>query len=61
MKRGTRQPAPKADDDDSMTFQKVAEHLDCSYATVLLLVMRDNLSAFRLKDAVDGWRVGVPI
>jgi excisionase family DNA binding protein len=40
-----------------MTLQQVAEYLDCSYATVLLLVMRDGLLIFRLGGAGDGWRV----
>jgi len=57
--RGMRQLAPNADDDDSesMTFQEVAEHLDCSYATMLLLVMRDSLPVFRLRRVGNGWRV----
>jgi excisionase family DNA binding protein len=40
-----------------MTLDKVAEHLDCSYATVLLRVMRDGLLPFRLDTAGDRWRV----
>jgi len=38
-----------------MMLHQVAEYLDCSYATVLLLVMRDGLLVFRLGS--DGWRV----
>ena len=40
-----------------MTLRPVAEYLDCSYAAVLLLVMRDGLLVFRL--CGDGWRVRV--
>jgi hypothetical protein len=40
-----------------MTLRPVAEYLDCSYAAVLLLVMRDGLLVFRLGGAGDGWRV----
>ncbi len=40
-----------------MTLQEVAEYLDCSYATVLLLVMRHGLLIFRLGGAGDGWLV----
>ena len=40
---------------DVMTFQDVADYLDCSYAAVLLLVMRGGLLKFQL--AGDGWRV----
>jgi excisionase family DNA binding protein len=49
----------EADDPDRavMTFHQVAEYLDCSYATVLLLVMRYGLLTFRLGGAGDGWRV----
>jgi excisionase family DNA binding protein len=55
--RGRPKLAAGADDLDLMTFQEVAKHLGCSYATVLLLVMRDRLLAFQLVGAVDGWRV----
>ena len=54
-------PEPEAGRDDRdrdvMTLNKVAEYLNCSYATVLLRVMRDGLWAFRLDAAGDGWRV----
>jgi excisionase family DNA binding protein len=40
-----------------MTLHQVSEYLDCSYATALLLVMRDGLLIFRLGAAGDGWRV----
>jgi len=40
-----------------MTLHQVAEYLECSYATVLLLVMRDGLLIFWLGGAGDGWRV----
>ncbi len=40
-----------------MTLQDVADYLQCSYATVLLLVMRRGLSIFWLGGAGDGWRV----
>jgi excisionase family DNA binding protein len=40
-----------------MTLHQVAEYLDCSYAAVLLLVMRDGLLVFRLGGVGDGWRV----
>ena len=40
-----------------MTPREFAEHLDCSYATALLRVMRDGLLVFRLGGADDGWRV----
>jgi excisionase family DNA binding protein len=40
-----------------MTLHQLAEYLDCSYATVLLLVMRNGLLIFRLGGAGDGWRV----
>ena len=56
-----RLPEPEvgADDPDPavMTLDQVAEHLDCSYATVLLRVMRDGLLPFRLDTAGDRWRV----
>jgi hypothetical protein len=38
-----------------MTLQEVADYLDCSYAAVLLLVMREGLSAFR--SSSDRWHV----
>ena len=38
---------------DVLTLQEVAEYLDCSYATVLLLVMRYGLLVFRLGGAGD--------
>jgi excisionase family DNA binding protein len=56
MKRRTKESGSVASS-ASMTFQEVADYLDCSYAKVLLHVMRDNLLAFRLKGVVDGWRV----
>jgi len=40
-----------------MTLHQIAEYLNCSYATVLLLVMRHGLSIFRVGGAGDGWRV----
>jgi hypothetical protein len=40
-----------------MTLHQVAECLDRSYATVLLLLMRDGLLVFRLGGTGDGWRV----
>ena len=40
-----------------MTLQDVADYLQCSYATVLLLVMRHGLSIFRVGGTGDGWRV----
>jgi excisionase family DNA binding protein len=53
------EPGVGADDPDRavMTLHQVAEYLDCSYATVLLRVMRYGLLAFRLGGAGDGWRV----
>ena len=61
MKRQIREPKAKSHPDDpdgeTMTLQEVAEHLDCSYAKVLLLVMGGDLSAFRLANDGDGWRV----
>jgi excisionase family DNA binding protein len=39
-----------------MTLHQVAEYLDCSYATVLLLVMRNGLLIFRIGGAGDGGR-----
>ena len=51
------QPETEATDRAVMTLHQVAEYLDCSYATVLLLVMRDGLLIFRLGGAGDGWRV----
>jgi len=52
-------PEVEADDPDraAMKFHQVAEYLDYSYATVLLLVMRYGLLTFRLGGAGDGWRV----
>jgi hypothetical protein len=52
MKRRNRPPEPKsgADDSDIMTLQEVAEFLDCSYAMVLLQVMRNGLLTFRIGD-----------
>jgi len=54
-----RKPEVGADDPDRavMTLHQVAEYLECSYATVLLLVMRDGLLIFWLGGAGDGWRV----
>ena len=55
------EPEPEAGRDDRdrdvMTLHQVAEYLDCSYATVLLRVMRDGLLVFRLGGAGNGWRV----
>jgi excisionase family DNA binding protein len=51
-KRATTVP-----ESDVMTFQDVADYLECSYATVLLLVMRGGLLKFQPGGADDGWRV----
>jgi excisionase family DNA binding protein len=58
MQRGAK-PKPESGiadpGSDAMTLQEVADYLDCSYAAVLLLVMRNNLSAFR--SSSDRWYV----
>jgi excisionase family DNA binding protein len=56
MKRRNTEPGLGGVDSDAMTFWEVAEYMDCSYAKVLLLVMREGLSTFRLGGAGD-WRV----
>jgi excisionase family DNA binding protein len=52
-------PEPEASLNESavMTLQEVAEYLGCSYAIVLLLVMKGGLPKFQLGGAGDGWRV----
>jgi excisionase family DNA binding protein len=57
--RAKRSPTvPPAElESDMMTLDEVAEYLNCSYATVLLRVMRNGLLVFRLGDAGDGWWV----
>ncbi len=58
--RAKRAPVvpPAEIESDVMTLHQVAEYLDCSYATVLLLVMRDRLLAISVSWRFCRWLAG---